>query len=116
MRAFLASHTVSSIVDAYFDVAIRIAQENDLAAVAFPSPLGMHLMSNHQDIEDEIDMRFIKRATHWVGMFEEGQRLLTQPQRVMANFYAYKTGEVRVDTLYTVWHSRECEKKQLAVT
>lgn len=116
VRTFLATHTVSSIVDAYFDVAIRIAQANDLAAVAFPTPLGMHLMSNHQDIEGEIDKRFIKRATHWAGTFEKGQRLLTQPHRVTANFYAYKTGEVRVDTLYTVWHSKECEKKQLAVT
>lgn len=71
---------------------------------------------NHQDIEGEIDKRFIKRATHWAGTFEEGQRLLTQPHRVTANFYAYKTGEVRVDTLYTVWHSKEYEKKQLAVT
>lgn len=114
---FLASHAVSSIVDAYFDVAIGIARDNSLAAVAFPSPHGMHLMSNHKDIEDDIGARFIKRALTyrcWKPE-EESTSWLEQPRRVTAKFYAYQSGEVPVETLYAVWHARECDKAQRAV-
>ncbi|MGK8436738.1 hypothetical protein ACRS3X_05175 [Ectopseudomonas hydrolytica] len=114
---FLASHAVPSIVDAYFDVAIGIARDNGLAAVAFPSPHGMHLMSNHKDIEDDIGERFIKRALTyrcWKPE-EESTSWLEQPRRVTAKFYAYQSGEVPVETLYAVWHARECDKAQRAV-
>lgn len=109
---FLASHAVSSIVDAYFEFAIGIARDNDLAAVAFPSPHGMHLMSNHKDIEDDIGERFIKRAlTYRCWKSEEKSTCwLEQPRRVTAKFYAYESGEVPVETLYAVWHARACDQ------
>lgn len=114
---FLASHAVPSIVDAYFDVAIGIARDNDLAAVAFPSPHGMHLMSNHKDIEDDIGARFIGRSLSYRGWKpeEESTCWLEQPRRVTAKFYAYQSGEVPVETLYAVWHARESDKTQRAV-
>lgn len=117
MGEFLASHSVPSIVDAYFDAAIRIARANGLAAVAFPSPLGMHLMSNHKDIEDDIGERFIQRAlTYWRWKpEEESTPWLEQPRRVTAKFYAYEFGEVPVETLYAVWHARACDEAQQAV-
>ncbi|MBA1201058.1 hypothetical protein G7009_04575 [Pseudomonas capeferrum] len=114
---FLASHAVSSIVDAYFDVPIGIARDNGLAAVAFPCPHGMHLMSNHKDIEDDIGERFIKRALTyrcWKSE-EESTCWLKQPRRVTAKFYAYESGEVPVETLYAVWHARACDQAQRAV-
>ncbi|MEB3080614.1 hypothetical protein VD792_23575 [Pseudomonas aeruginosa] len=106
-----------SIVDAYFDVAIGIARDNDLAAVAFPSPHGMHLMSNHKDIEDDIGARFIGRSLSYRGWKpeEESTCWLEQPRRVTAKFYAYQSGEVPVETLYAVWHARESDKTQRAV-
>ncbi len=114
---FLASHAVPSIVDAYFNVAIGIARDNDLAAVAFPSPHGMHLMSNHKDIEDDIAKRFIGRSLAYRHRTpeEESTCWLEQPRRVTAKFYAYESGEVPVETLYAVWHARECGKAQRTV-
>lgn len=108
----LASHGVSSIVDGYFDVAMRIAQDNDLAAVAFPCPMGMHLMSNHQAVENDIKERFMRPAqSHWRwGTEEQAESWYAQPRKVAASFYAYESGEVLVKELYAFWHAREHEK------
>lgn len=114
---FLASHAVPYIVDAYFAVAIGIARDNGLAAVAFPSPHGMHLMSNHKDIEDDIAKRFIGRSLTYRQRKPEEEPMcwLEQPRRVTAKFYAYESGKVLVETLYAVWHARACDEAQQAV-
>ncbi|VXA80164.1 conserved hypothetical protein [Aeromonas salmonicida] len=111
MEDFLASHGESSIVDSYFDVAISIAQEHDLTAVAFPCPMGMHLMSNHQSIENDINERFMKRARTFIewNMETSSTIWLTQPRKVAAEFYAYEAGEVLVEELFVIWHAKERE-------
>ena len=112
MADALASYGVSSIVDSYFDVAIQIARHNGLAAVAFPSPMGMHLMSNHQTVENDIRDRFMKRAqSFFAGNVEKpSPRWLVQPHKVDATFYAYESGQTLVTDLYAVWHFEEDEQ------
>jgi len=112
MADALASYGVSSIVDSYFDVAIQIARNNGLAAVAFPSPMGMHLMSNHQTVENDIRDRFIKRAQSFFAWNVEkpSPRWLGQPRKVEATFYAYESGQTLVNDLYAVWHLEEDEQ------
>lgn len=112
MADALASYGVSSIVDSYFDVAIQIARNNGLAAVAFPSPMGMHLMSNHQTVENDIRDRFMKRAQSFFAWNVEkpSPRWLGQPRKVEATFYAYESGQTLVNDLYAVWHFEEDEQ------
>lgn len=112
MADALASHGVSSIVDSYFDVAIQIARDNGLAAVAFPSPMGMHLMSNHQTVESDIRDRFMKRAQSFFAWDVEkpSPRWLGQPRKVEATFYAYESGQTLVNDLYAIWHLEEDEQ------
>lgn len=112
MADALASYGVASIVDSYFDVAIQIALDNGLAAVAFPSPIGMHLMSNHQTLENDIRDRFMKRAQSFFAWSIEksSPHWLEQPRRVEATFYAYETGQTPVNELYAIWHCRESEQ------
>ncbi|WP_043798313.1 hypothetical protein [Azospira oryzae] len=105
MADALASYGVASIVDSYFDVAIRIALDNGLAAVAFPSPMGMHLMSNHQTLENDIRERFMKHAqslSAW-SIEKQSPHQLRPPRKVDATFYAYESGQTRVDELYVIW-------------
>jgi hypothetical protein len=116
MADALASYGVSSIVDSYFDVAIQIARNNGLAAVAFPSPMGMHLMSNHQTVENDIRDRFMKRAQSFFAWNVEkpSPRWLGQPRKVEATFYAYESGQTLVNDLYAVWHLEENEQTSVA--
>ena len=116
MADALASHSVRSIVDSYFNVAIQIARNNGLAAVAFPRPLGMHLMSNHQSIESDICERFVKRSRTYFARSAEKPTTpwLGQPRKIAANFYAYESGQVPVDELYAVWHFMEDEQASIA--
>lgn len=108
VKAAMASHDVSSIVECYFDVAIRIAQDTGCVAVAFPAPSGQGFMSNHKDIEDYIEDNYIKSS-------EENYYLTTKdrlsanlrhvPRKLMETFYAYETGSVSADALYIIWHA-----------
>jgi len=105
----LSGHAGDSIVEGFLDVAIRIAQDNGLACVAFPSPSGMHLMSNREAIEDILKNRYIKRSAHhvaWSGgptRKAETRSLRETPQRVEAPFDAYERGQTPVGTLYVIW-------------
>lgn len=111
MAYALASYGASSIVDSYFDVAIQIARTNRLAAVAFPSPTGMHLMSNHQAVEDDIRDRFMKRSQSFSRSVDKfSPRWLGQPRKVDAKFYAYESGQTMVNELYAIWHLSESEQ------
>lgn len=112
----IASYGVTSIVDSYFDVAIQIARNNGLAAVAFPSPMGMHLMSNHQTVENDIRARFMKRAQSFFAWNAEkpSPRWLDQPRKVEAKFYAYESGQTLVNELYAIWHFREHEQASVS--
>lgn len=116
MADALASYGAPSIVDSYFDVAIQIARDNGLAAVAFPSPMGMHLMSNHQTVENDIRDRFMKRSQSFFTLNAEkpSPRWLGQPRKVEAKFYAYESGQTLVNELYAIWHLREHEQPSIA--
>ena len=116
MADALGSYGVPSIVDSYFDVAIQIARSNGLAAVAFPSPMGMHLMSNHQTVENDIRDRFMKRAQSSFAWDVEkpSQRWLGQPRKVEGTFYAYESGQTLVNDLYAIWHLEEDEQTSVA--
>ncbi len=116
MADALASYGVTSIVDSYFNVAMQIARDNGLAAVAFPSPDGMHLMSNHQIVESDIRDRFMKRAQSFISWRIEdlSQPWLREPRKVAAKFYAYETGQTLVTELYAIWHRREYEQTFVA--
>lgn len=104
----LSGHAGDSIVEGFFDVAICIAQENKLACVAFPSPSGMHLMSNREVIEDILKDRYIKRSERqvtWDRLAGKTERppLREAPQQVEAEFDAYERGQTSVSTLYVIW-------------
>lgn len=104
----LAGHDIESIIASFFDVAIQIAHDNGLACVAFPSPTGMHLMSNHRPIEAHLEKRYIKRASSvWQDATSESNALLSRdiPQCVRAEFYAYEHGKERVNELYVIWRA-----------
>jgi hypothetical protein len=116
MADTLASYGMNSIVDSYFNVAIQIARDNGLAAVAFPSPNGMHLMSNHQIVESDIRDRFMKRSRSFLSwrIKDLSQPWLREPRKVAAKFYAYETGQTLVTELYAIWHRRENEQTSVA--
>lgn len=105
----LAGHAFDSIVDGFLDVAIRIAQDNGLAGVAFPSPVGMHLLSNREPIEADLKNRYIKRSVHYFSRVGRPPQetytpsLRDTPLRVETLFDAYERGQTPVDTLYVIW-------------
>ncbi|WDE12037.1 hypothetical protein [Thalassomonas haliotis] len=101
----LAMHSASSIVEGFFDVARKIAQDNNMAAVAFPRPNGMHLMSNHDDLERYIKQTYVERAHHFypAHYLKATNKEAELPCKVDAKFYAYETGKTPVEQLYVVW-------------
>jgi hypothetical protein len=109
MQEMATSHSIASIVDAYFDVAIEIAKDNGFACVAFPSDGGMHLLSNHPEIEDDIKSRFIKRSQRRYGthLLNRGTNdalpLRKKPLEVETAFDAYERGKNQVHRLYVIW-------------
>lgn len=103
----LSGHAVASIVEAYFDVAIQIAQDNGLACVAFPPPSGMHLMSNRAGVETYVKERYVQRSARHSRAGHEADHvsLRDRPELVPARFYAYETGREPVEELHVVWRS-----------
>jgi hypothetical protein len=103
----LSGHAPASIVESFRDVAIQIAQANDLACVAFPPPSGMHLMSNRASIEAYVKERYIGRAVrqYRIGHSSDGVSLRDRPELVPAQFYAYETGKQLIDQLNVIWKS-----------
>lgn len=101
----LSGHAPASIVESYIDVAIQIAQDNDLACVAFPPPSGMHLMSNRADIEAYVKERYVERSVRQgrSGQSSDGVSLRDRPDLVPARFYAYETGKQLLHELYVIW-------------
>ena len=105
----LATHTTSSIVDAFFDVATQIADDNGMTAVAFPAHRGMHLLSNLTAVEKDIEKRYIKSSVmlSYRKMGEATTESPTEwrvrPREVRGEFYAYERGQERVSTLYAIW-------------
>ncbi|WPM85082.1 hypothetical protein QNH14_00950 [Apirhabdus apintestini] len=101
----LATHTSSSIVDAFFDVAIQIAKDNALAAVAFPYHNGVHLLSNHPAIEKDIDKRYIKPSVRqFYGQPDnEYVEWRIKPRAIGSTFFAYELGDEKVSELYAIW-------------
>ncbi|WOA51045.1 hypothetical protein [Dickeya solani] len=122
MGDVLIAHSVSSIVDSYFDAAVRIAQDAGCIAVAFPSPGGMHLMSNHQDIEDDIKVRYISRSQKMYRYDREGdfENWRKEPRQIAAHFDAYEKGQRIVNELYVIWRAplpaQELSVADMAVT
>lgn len=90
----------NSVVDAFFEVAKVIAQDNQLAAVAFPEPTGAHLMSNKSDIEDVIYNQYLHRGK---GLLTAQRPLHPAAETVGVSFFAYQEGEEPVDRLHVIW-------------
>ncbi|SED48954.1 hypothetical protein SAMN02787142_3261 [Burkholderia sp. WP9] len=111
MEDGIAHHTATSIVDAFFDVAIRIAEVSGLAAVAFPSDGGMHLLSNHRDIEGDIKSRYVSPSVYMSGkpiaadMAGSVASWRKRPKRLNVSFDAYERGRSRVGEIYAIWHA-----------
>lgn len=103
----MSGHAAASIVESFVNVAVQVAQDNDLACVAFPELTGMHLMSNREPIETYIKERFVKRAVKSVhsGDDVEALSLADSPQLEQATFYAYENGREPVGALYVIWRS-----------
>jgi len=109
----LASFSVTSIVDSYFDAAIRIAKDVGAVAVAFPNPNGMDFMSNQPSIEKDIKTRFIEQAKS--ASYSTGKLappLLERPRRIDETFYAYESesNQGKVEQLFVIWHNAEVSK------
>lgn len=101
----LSSYTQESIVDAFFDVARCIAVENELACVAFPENGGLHVLSNHDGIVNDIKERYVNRAdSDYSGSVVS----------VSASFDAYERGSGKVDKLYVIWQRARNLEQQLA--
>ncbi|WP_211464557.1 hypothetical protein [Collimonas silvisoli] len=120
--AMMAGHDATSIVDAFFTVAVEIAQAHGLAGVAFPSDGGQDFLSNRSDIERDIKRRYIKNAGQALGLASRraehsaGLCLGESPRPVQHEFYAYEHGVGRVQTLYVIWRpaaSTSSEVRQL---
>jgi hypothetical protein len=109
MDDMLATHSASSIVDAFLDVAIEIAKANDLAAVAFPWHNGVHLLSNQRAIEKDLEKRFTKLSVEYKANRRgemakpDIETWRERPRSISAEFYAYAHGDEKVSTLYAVW-------------
>lgn len=106
VKAMIASHSISSIVESYFDVAIRIAQDTGCIAVAFPAPSGQGFMSNNKEIEDYIEVKYIKpsESSRYINLNDSlAVNLRHVPQKIMDRFYAYETGNVSADALFVIW-------------
>lgn len=107
----MASYSVTSMVDAFFEVATRIAEDNGLACVAFPTDAGMHLLSNHQAVEKDIKTRFVKRSSRSGllrnddGAQANASSLRVQPIRYEGPFEAYEQGQNKVNGLYVIWQA-----------
>lgn len=61
------SHDPSSMVDAFLAVAVAIAQDNGLAAVAMPDGGGQHLLSNKNSIERDLVERYLRHSRGHYG-------------------------------------------------
>jgi len=117
VKAAMASHDVSSIVESYFDVAIRIAQDTGCVAVAFPAPSGQGFMSNHKDIEDYIKENYIKSSNgnRYLNIKERlSANLRHVPQKLMDTFYGYENGNVSADALYVIWRAGDVKGMEAA--
>ena len=117
----MACHDPASIVDAFLGVAEQIAHDNQLAAVAFPTGAGMHLLSNRQEIEDDLKARFISRASPWRRYRGDevpaaGSSRLEPPHAVGATFDAYEKGQARVELLYVIWRARISSQEEEALS
>ncbi|MDR6412193.1 UNVERIFIED_ORG: hypothetical protein ABIC62_005731 [Burkholderia sp. 1595] len=110
-----ATHDPGSIVEAFRNVAIQIAETNDLAAVAFPSDAGQHFLSNRPSILSKIKERYANAAKNvsspsWrYGLAEDATEKPTTPYRLRLGdqdrFYGYEEGQGAVDELYIVWQA-----------
>lgn len=110
----LAEHSEESIVESFFDVAVQIADDNELGCVAFPSLTGMHLMSNRAPIETYLQERYAKRASRWTRSDDGADpcSLRDEPQQVGATFYAYEHGQELVEKLYVIWRTPSSSMNQ----
>ncbi|WP_107309698.1 hypothetical protein [Burkholderia metallica] len=108
--SMVASHEPHSVVDAYFDLAIDLAREHGLAAVAFPPNSGQDFMSNRADIGSAIRNRYEGRSVPQYRSRREGESETTwrdEPREVPCDFSAYEEGNGRVTTLYAIWRESE---------
>lgn len=110
MDEMLATHTEASIVESLLDVAIQIAERNNLAAVLMPWHKGAHLLSNLHPIEKYIEKQYLNKAqTHYVSRTFASNEEATdvhwrvKPRKVDAQFSAYEEGQEIVATLYAIW-------------
>lgn len=113
----LSEYSPDSIVSEFFRVATVIAQQNGLSHVCFCDPMGIHLMSNRDRIEDGvIKPKYVKTARP--GLLCEGVLTPTptegRPTKVDAVFSAYELGHEKVGTLYVIW-DRAAEAARAAV-
>jgi hypothetical protein len=110
----LATHTIDSIVESFLDVAIRIAEMNDLCAVVIPWHNGTHLLSNLRPVEKYLEKHYTKKSESIYSSFgllnnstisKDGWRL--KPRLINGEFYAYQNRQELVSRLYAIWCGRE---------
>ncbi|MGC5887247.1 hypothetical protein [Ralstonia pseudosolanacearum] len=107
------THAIPSIVDTFFDTAIRIAEANGLACVAYPDSDGMHLLSNQYAVEDDIRKRMTRKSIpyrayhHYVQPSSGETSWRAAPREIRSPFFAYERGEGKVGRLYAIWDGRQ---------
>lgn len=106
------THAIPSIVDSFFDTAIRIAQANGLACVAYPDSDGMHLLSNQHVVEEDIHKRFTRNSIpyrtyqHYDPPSPQDASWRVAPRAIKSPFFAYERGEGAVGRIYAIWDGR----------
>lgn len=111
MEDMLATHTMSSIVNSFFEVAMTIADQNNMLAVMFPHPSGCHLMSNNSAVESHIQKQYIKTSEtlsypQLCDEIAKTKDLRKNPKAIKGNFFAYQDGQQLVDDLYVFWFGK----------
>ncbi len=109
-----AQYEADSVVQSFVEVGIQIAQDNDLAAMAFPADDdGQHYMSNRDDMYryvEKICARAVDRRTAFLHMGAlDGPEKPGLPYCVALDkgdtFYGYERGNGPVSKLYVIWQA-----------
>ncbi len=107
MEDMLATHCLRSIVESFLDIAIQIAERNDLVAVLMPWHNGAHLLSNLPGIEKYLEKQYLQKAqaasADRSGELMASDDLRRRPRKVKARFSAFEQGMEIVGTLYAIW-------------
>jgi hypothetical protein len=108
MEEFASSHDVNSIIDSFLALAIEVAHDNDLAAVALPGG-DTHLLSNVNAVEQAlIERRSYSSSSAYTSLSSSAREGILNPLKSMqAQFDGYARGRHVVNSVYMLWRRPE---------